>query len=135
RCLAASAWPPPLDVPPVLLVALPRSTGILARGALALTVSCQRGCKILVTATLSPVGRPGAVRLIAAARPLPPALTGHVRLRVGPVALGRLRRALGRHRTMTARVKIVAAGPTGRRTTVTRTYLVGRGGPDGRSER
>ena len=34
--------------------------GVLARRALALTVSCQRGCKVLVTATLSPRGPGGA---------------------------------------------------------------------------
>jgi hypothetical protein len=45
---------------------------------------------------------------------------------VGPRALRRLRRALGRHRLMTARVTIVAAGVTGRRTTLARTFLVGR---------
>lgn len=125
-CLAAGTWPPPLDVAPVIRVALPRSGGVLARRALALNLSCQRGCKVLVTATLSPSGSRGRVGLIAAARGLPPALAGHVRLRVGPVALRRLRRALGRRRTLTARVTIVAAGPTGKRSTLSRTYTVGR---------
>ncbi len=125
-CLAPGAWPPPLAVPPVLQVSLQRTGAVLARRALALAVSCQRGCKILATATLSPVGARRAVPLIAAARSLPPALTGHVRLRVGPSALRRLRRALGRRRKLTARVSIIAAGPTGLRTAVTRTYLVSR---------
>jgi hypothetical protein len=107
-------------------VGLPRHAGVLARGALALTVSCRRGCEILATATLSPQGRRGAVKLIAAARGLPPALTAHVRLRLGPATLRRLRRALGRKTTMTARVSIVAAGPTGRRTSVIRAYTVTR---------
>jgi hypothetical protein len=66
------------------------------------------------------------VPLIAAARGLSPALAGHVRLRVGPNSLRRLRSELGRHTAIRARVTIVAAGPTGRRTTVTRTYTVGR---------
>ena len=96
-CLPAGAWPPPLDVAPALRVSVPRRTGILARGGLALTVSCVRGCRILVTATLSPRSRRHPVALVAAARPLPAALTGHVRLRVGSAALRRLRRALGRH--------------------------------------
>jgi DNA-binding beta-propeller fold protein YncE len=125
-CLAAGAWPPPLDVAPVLRLSLPRRSGVLARRALAMTVSCQRGCKVLATATLAPAGRRGAVKLIAVARPLPRALSGHVRLRVGPLALRRLRGALGKHRAMTARVRIVAVGPTGRRTTATRTYSVQR---------
>jgi tripartite motif-containing protein 71 len=125
-CLAAGTWPPPLDVAPVLRVALPRASGILARRALALTVSCQRGCKVLATATLSPPSGRVRVALIAAARGLPPQSSGHVRLRVGPGALRRLRRALGRRRRLTAQVTIVAAGPTGRRTTLTRTYTVGR---------
>jgi hypothetical protein len=99
---------------------------VLARRALALSVSCERGCKILVTATLSIPGRPGGVPLIAAARPLPAALTGHVRLRVSPSALRRLRRVLGRHTAMTATVTVVAVGPTGRRTTVGSTYAVTR---------
>jgi tripartite motif-containing protein 71 len=125
-CLAPGGWPPPLDVAPALRVGLPRHAGVLARGALALTVSCRRGCEILATATLSPQGRRGAVKLIAAARGLPPALTAHVRLRLGPATLRRLRRALGRKTTMTARVSIVAAGPTGRRTSVIRAYTVTR---------
>jgi hypothetical protein len=113
-------------VAPVLHVSLTRYSGVLARRALALTVSCQRGCKVLASATVSPRGRRGAVSLIAAARALPRAQPAHVRLRVGAAALRRLRRALGRGRAMTARVRILAAGPTGRRITVTRTYLVTR---------
>jgi hypothetical protein len=66
------------------------------------------------------------VALVAAARPLPAALNGHVRMRVGSVALRRLRRALGRRNAMVARVRIVAVGPTGRRNVVTRTYSVAR---------
>jgi DNA-binding beta-propeller fold protein YncE len=125
-CLASGAWPPPLDVPPVLHVSLTRPSGILARGALTLEVSCQRGCKILASATLSPIGGRHGVELIAAARALAPSRSGHLRLRLGPGALRRLRRALGRREEMTARVKIVAAGPTGRRASVTKTYLVAR---------
>jgi tripartite motif-containing protein 71 len=125
-CAAAGTWPPPLDVAPTLQVSLPRASGILARRALALTVSCKRGCQILVTATLSPAGRRGPVKLVALARKLPPALTGHVRLRLGPASLRRLQRELGRRRALTARVRIVAAGPTGRRSTVTRSYALSR---------
>ena len=125
-CLAPGTWPPPLDVAPVLRVGLARHGGVLARRALTLRVGCQRGCKVLVSATLSPAGRVGSVALVATARPLPRSATGDVRLRVGPVALRRLRRALGRRSGMTARVRIVAAGPTGRRTTVNRIYSVSR---------
>jgi len=127
-CLAPGTWPPPLDVAPVLSVTLARSGGVLARRALALTVSCTRGCKVLASATLSGRvrGRRRAVALIAAARGLSPALAGHVRLRVGPRGLRSLRRQLGRSSTMTARVRVVAAGPTGRRTTVIRTFIVSR---------
>jgi tripartite motif-containing protein 71 len=125
-CLAPGAWPPPLNVAPLLRVSVPRKTGVLARRALALEVSCQRRCTILVTATLSPRGHSRAVRLIAAARGLPPAVAGHVRLLVGPGALRRLRAELGRHRGMLARVTIVAAGPTGLRTTLKRSYLLTR---------
>jgi sugar lactone lactonase YvrE len=125
-CLAAEAWPPPLDVAPVLNVSLPRSGDVLARGAIALSVGCQRGCKVLVSGTLAPLGGGGAVALIAYARGLPPARSGHVRLRVGPLALRRLRHELGRRRTMRASVTIIAAGPTGRRTTITRIYTVAR---------
>jgi DNA-binding beta-propeller fold protein YncE len=125
-CVAPGAWPPPLDVAPVLRVSLPRRSGVLARRALALSVSCQRGCKVLVTGTLSPAGRRGSVKLVAAARSLPRALPRHLRLRVAPSALRRLQRALGRRAAITARVRVVAAGPTGRRTTTTRTYAVRR---------
>jgi tripartite motif-containing protein 71 len=125
-CLAPGSWPPPLDVAPVLKISLSRMGGILARRALALTVSCQRGCRILASATLVALGRRSQVPLISAARGLPGAHAGHVRLRVGPVGLRRLRRQLGHRRGMRARVRIVAAGPTGRRTIATRTYVVRR---------
>jgi hypothetical protein len=125
-CLAPGSWPPPLDVAPVLKIALPRAGGVLARRGLALTVSCQRGCRILASATLTALGRRRPVALIAAARALPPAQAGHVRLRVGPAGLRRLRRQLGRRRAMRARVTIIAAGPTGRRTTAIATYIVRR---------
>jgi len=125
-CLAPGAWPPPLDVTPVLHVSLLRRAGILARRALALTVSCRRGCRILATATLSTRSPRRSVALAAVARPLPPAHAGHVRLRVGPSSLRRLRRALRLHAAMTAVVRIVAVGPTGRRTVLTRSYSVTR---------
>jgi tripartite motif-containing protein 71 len=125
-CQAPGAWPPPLDVAPTLRVSLPRDAGVLARRALALAVSCQRGCKVLATATLSPLGGRAAVPLVAAARALPRSITGHMRLLLGPHALRALRRGLGHGRLLTARVTIVAAGPTGRRTTVHRSYVVGR---------
>jgi tripartite motif-containing protein 71 len=125
-CLVPGAWPPPLNVAPVLHVELPRNRGILARGGLALSVSCRRNCKILITATLSAVSPRHPVALIAVARPLPAKLSGHVRLRVDPSALRRLRRALGRHTAMVATVRIVAVGPTGLRTTLTRSYSVTR---------
>ncbi|HEX4188141.1 MAG TPA: hypothetical protein VHY83_09605 [Solirubrobacteraceae bacterium] len=125
-CLQPGSWPPPLDVAPVVALALPRSGAVLARRALALVVSCQRGCKVLVTATLAPRGRRGGVRLIGAARGLPPTLSAHVRLRIGPPALRRLRRALGSRTALTARVSVIAAGPTGRRSILRRTFLVSR---------
>jgi DNA-binding beta-propeller fold protein YncE len=125
-CLAPSLWPPPLDVAPVLHVSLPRSSGVLARGALTLSVSCRRGCKVLVSATLSTSRPRRTVRLIAVAHPLPAARTEHLRVRVGRGALRGLQRALGRHKGMLARITIVAAGPTGRRTTAHRTYAVTR---------
>jgi hypothetical protein len=125
-CVAGALWPPPLDVAPVVSIGVTRTSGILARRALALSVSCERGCKILVTATLAPLGSARGVALIGAARGLAPKLAGHVRLRVGPAGLRRLRRALGRKRRLWARVRIVAAGPTGRRVSVTRAYLLRR---------
>jgi tripartite motif-containing protein 71 len=126
-CLAPGSWPPPLNVAPVLRVSVPRVAGVLARGGLALAVSCERGCQILATATLAPIGHhPQAVALLSDRRGLPPKLTGHVRLLVDRAALRRLRKELGAQRAMRARVKVVAAGPTGLRTTVTRSFLVSR---------
>ena len=125
-CIPAAAWPPPLDVAPLLRVSLARRAGVLRRRALALTVTCQRGCKILAAGTLAPRGGRGAVSLIAAARALPVALASHVRLRLSAVAVRRLRRALGPRTRLTARVTITAAGPTGRRTAVTRVFAVSR---------
>jgi hypothetical protein len=110
----------------MLHVSLARRSGVLARRGLTLTVSCQRGCKVLVTATLSARFSRRPVTLVAAARPLRPALIGSVRLRVGPSSLRRLRRALGRRTRMIATVRIVAVGPTGRRTALIRSYAVTR---------
>ena len=125
-CVAAGSWPPPLDVAPVLRVALPRPGGILSRRALALLVSCQRGCRILVSATLGPLGGRGPVRLITVARTLSPGLAGHVRLLVSSSALRRMRHELGSRHAMQAHVTIIAEGPTGRRTTLTRSFRVAR---------
>ncbi len=127
-CVAASAWPPPLNVPPVISVSLLRRSGVLSERALALSVGCRRGCKVLVTAVLSPFASHGHSRsaLIATARPLPPKRPGHVRLRVRPSTLSRLRRALGRRAAMTAVVHVLAVGPTGLRASVTRSYQVTR---------
>jgi tripartite motif-containing protein 71 len=126
-CLAPGSWPAPLNVAPVLHVSLPRAAGVLARRGLALAVSCKRGCKILATATLAPTTRGRRpVPLIAAARGLPARATGHVRLLVGSTALRRLRIELGNSRVMKAYVTVIAAGPTGLRTTITRSYVVSR---------
>ncbi len=127
-CLVAETWPPPLDVAPVLSIGLPRSSGVLARRALALKLSCERGCKVLVTGTLSAASgrRRAVVPLVAVARSLPARESGYARLRIAPRALRRLQRTLGKSKTMTARVRIVAAGPTGRRTIASRIYSVRR---------
>jgi DNA-binding beta-propeller fold protein YncE len=125
-CEAPGAWPPPLDVAPVVQVKLLRRAGVLARRGLALSVSCERGCKLLASATLRVRGTRARVALAPYARTLQPALAGHVRLRLGPRGLHRMRRLLGRRAVFTARVVVIAAGPTGRRTTVTRTYTVRR---------
>ena len=111
----------------MLEVSLPRPAGVLARRALALQVSCKRGCRILVTASLSGARQSATpLPLLAVARGLPAAVAGHVRLRIGPRSLQRLRSQLGARRQMTARITIVAAGPTGLRTTFTRGYTVSR---------
>jgi DNA-binding beta-propeller fold protein YncE len=126
-CLAANAWPPPLNVAPVVRVSLTRRVAVLSRRALALSVSCVRGCTIVTSATLTPLlRRDRGVRMVGVARTLPAAHAGHVRLRLGPKSLRRLRRGLGRHTAMRARVTIVATGPTGLRTIVTKTYAVTR---------
>jgi tripartite motif-containing protein 71 len=127
-CEAPGTWPPPLDVAPVLKIALPRASGVLARRALALKLSCERGCKVLLTGTLSASSgrRRAVVPLVAVARSLQPRESGYARLRVGPKSLRRLQRVLGKGKAMTARVRIVAAGPTGRRTIINRIYSVRR---------
>ena len=121
-----ASWPPPLDVAPVVQLKLLRRAGVLARRALALSVSCQRGCKLLAKGSLHVRGLHGAVPLTAYARSLPPGAAGHLRLRLGSRGLRRVRRLLGRRTVLTAHVVVVAAGPTGRRTTVARTYTVRR---------
>ena len=64
--------------------------------------------------------------LAAVARGLPAARTGHVRLRLGRAGLRGCARRSARAARCGARVTVVAVGPTGRRTTVRRTYLVTR---------
>ncbi len=125
-CLAPGLWPPPLNVAPVLQVSLPRPAGVLARGAVTLRVGCARACKVLISATLSTTRPRRTVRLLSVAGPLTPAHAGLLRVRVGRAALRALQRALGHRKRMLARVEIVAAGPTGLRTTVYRTYAVTR---------
>ena len=125
-CAAPGSWPPPLNVAPKLNVALPRRAGVLARRGVALTVSCDRGCRVLITATVATRKPYRTFGLVAVARPLPARRTGHVRLRIAPTALARLRKALGHHVGMVAKVTIVAAGPSGRRTTLHRSYSVTR---------
>jgi tripartite motif-containing protein 71 len=125
-CLAPGSWPPPLDVAPVVHVSLPSTSGILGRGALPLSVSCERSCKFLISATLAPLGRGPAARLVGTFGSIAGARAAKLRLLVGTRARTRLRKELGRRKTLSAHVKIVAAGPTGRRTVITETYTVGR---------
>jgi hypothetical protein len=66
------------------------------------------------------------IALAPSAKALPRSLVGHVRLLVGPRGLARLRRSLHGRRLLSARVTIVAVGPTGRRTTLVRHYVVAR---------
>jgi hypothetical protein len=66
------------------------------------------------------------VALVAAARTLPRATSERLTLRLGPRGLRRLRKALGHRSAITARVRVVAAGPTGRRATVNRIYSLRR---------
>ncbi len=132
-CEAPGRWPPPLDVAPVLKVALTRSSGVLSRRGLALAVGCQRACKIRIGATLATLprhrgrGRAGRTVLLAGvARPLAAGRTGLVRLRLGARGLAVLRHRLAGRRGLLAHVTILAIGETGRRTIVLRTFLVTR---------
>ena len=107
--------------------ASPGTRGVLARRALALGISCKRGCKILVTATLSPAageapcargGRPQAAARADGAR-APARRRRHARGACAGSSAGA--------RTMTARVR--ASSPPGRPAggrSVTRTYTVSR---------
>jgi DNA-binding beta-propeller fold protein YncE len=128
-CLAASAWPPVLNIAPVLRASLARARGVLSRRALVLTVSCQRGCqrggRLLVTATLAPSGR-RAVALAGAALTVSGGQPARVRLSLSAQGLRRLRRELGRRRSLRALATIVAEGSSGTRTIVRRAFLVTR---------
>jgi DNA-binding beta-propeller fold protein YncE len=125
-CLALGSWPPPLDVAPVVHLGLVRSSGVLSRRELLVSVSCERGCRALVSATLKAPRSSRAVVLGAALRTLQPHRATIVRLPVGKLALRRLRRALGRRSAMTASVTVLAAGPTGRRTIAAGSFRVRR---------
>ena len=67
-----------------------------------------------------------ALPLVSVARALPGSQQVGVRLRIGPRTLGLLRRQLGGRRRLRAAVTIIAAGPTGRRTVLSKTYLLHR---------
>jgi tripartite motif-containing protein 71 len=126
-CLATGSWPPPLNVPPVVHVSLVRGSGVLSRRSMVLAVSCERGCRALVSARLKPLlGHGRALALSASLQTLQPRRAALVRLTVGRIALRRLRQELGRHTLMSARVSVLAAGPTGLRTTVVASYRVRR---------
>ncbi len=120
-CVPASAWPPPLDVAPVLHISLTHASGLLSRRALAVMVGCQRACKVLISARVGPPGHHG-LPLVSVARPLSGAQTARLQLRVGPRILRRLLLELGRRRRLRATVTVIAAGPTGRRTVLSRSY-------------
>jgi DNA-binding beta-propeller fold protein YncE len=121
-CAAPGSWPPPLDVAPVVHLSVPRRAGVLARRGLTLAIGCERGCRVLLTATLSTRKPKQTVALVALARQLGVARTTQVRMRLAPSALARLRHTLGHHTGLIARLTVVAAGPTGRRITLHRSY-------------
>ncbi len=120
-CGPAGTWPPPLDVAPVVHVSLAHAVGVLSRRALALMVGCQRACKVLVSAVIGPPGH-RALPLRSVARTLAPAQGIRLRLLVGPRTLAGLLRELGHHRRLRATIRVLAAGPTGRRAVLSRTY-------------
>jgi DNA-binding beta-propeller fold protein YncE len=123
-CVAPGAWPPPLNVAPVVQISLARSAGVLARRAVALSVSCQRRCRIHVTAKLTATGSPRRTVTLTATRPLPAKAAGHVRLRLSKTSLRELQPAVGASGAMSVTVHILAVGPTGLRSSLTRTYAV-----------
>jgi hypothetical protein len=125
-CQSAADWPPPLDVPPVLHVSLMRSAGVLAHRAVALSISCQRGCRVRISATLAPRGHKHGVKLKSLTRVLPASVPGHLSLALGARIVARLRRALGHKRLLSIQMKILAVGPTGRQTTLIERYLLTR---------
>ena len=127
-CLPAGSWPGQLNVAPVLAVTLLHRSGTLIRDGLGLTVSCARGCTVKVTGVLKTTNKPHrTVSLVASSRSLPLIYPGHVRLRLTRSHLSILRKALGaHHKGMVAVVKILATGPTGKQTKLTKTYAVRR---------
>ena len=96
-CLAPGLWPPPLNVAPVLQVSACRGLPGCSRGTRSRRASsCLRGCKVLVSATLSSVRPRRTVELISAAATLAPKRVEELRIRLSRSALRTLQRALGR---------------------------------------
>ena len=97
---APGAWPPPLDVAPRAAVSLPRSAGVLARRALALTRQLParlQGARLRHALAARRRARRAADR--RAARSLPAALPGHAAPAPRPRGAARAcARELGRHR-------------------------------------
>jgi DNA-binding beta-propeller fold protein YncE len=125
-CMAPGAWPPPLDVPPLVRMSLTRIGGVLSGRGLALSVSCRRGCRIRASATLMAQGAHSPVETLPSVRELPKGRAGRLELALRGSAARRLAGQLGGRRLMTARVRILAVGPTGLRSTLTRTFRVAR---------
>lgn len=115
----------PLPLGPQVTLKILRTHNLLTMGNLPLRASCDTGCTIAVTATVSQRGTPrkGRRRLTVALPPvtlgLPAAESRIVRLLIPRTTVLQLRKALGPLRGLAVNVQLTATAPAGEPTIVT----------------
>ena len=112
---------------PRFAMRLARVQRVLRTRAIAVSIMPEQDVSLVGSATVTvPRGAAASVRLKTARGRAVAGRAMKLKMKVTKRGLARLRAALGKRRTLTARIKVVAAGAGGGKTTVTRTVRVRR---------
>jgi tripartite motif-containing protein 71 len=107
-----------------------RTNGVVTARNLPVRVGCDTGCRLEVTATLTPRSKPrrgrrkATVALATVRREIPAGESGVIRLALSEAKARRLRRALRGRRGLVAEVQLTATATAGEPTVVDRTLKV-----------